>query len=457
MAAPTVRQPKSGKASGKTSGKAGAGDAPLHLAVMAPNRFATHALPAKGTITVGRDEEADVRLVDELASRMHLRVGVEPSGQVWIEDLDSSNGTFLRGERLAAGVRTSILPGEAVTIGFTHIMVQRRRARATAGGAVADDDAVVASEAMRQLYQLAERAAAGRTAAGLVNVLILGETGVGKEVLASWIHRHSPRAAGPFVCINCAALSENLLESELFGHEKGAFTGATQAKPGLLEAAGRGTVFLDEIGEMPATLQAKLLRALENREVTRVGGLAARAIDVRFVAATNRDLEAEVAAKTFRQDLYFRLNGLTLTIPPLRARPEEIEPLARRFLAQAAAAAGRGPPTLAADALARLRAHAWPGNIRELRNVVERALILGDGEAIAAADLPFGPSAAGGAAAPPELAGLSAAEQTERQHIVDVMAEMGGNQTRAARKLKIARGTLIERLKRYGIKRPKTA
>jgi two-component system response regulator AtoC len=453
MAAPTVRQPKSGKTSGKTSKKIGAGDGPLHLAVMAPNRFATHALPTTGTVTVGRDEEADVRLADELASRRHLRVGVEVSGKLWIEDLDSSNGTFLRGERLVPGVRTPVLPGEAVTIGFTHIMVQRRRARAGTRGAAADD-AVVASEVMRQLYQLAERAAAGRTAAGLVNVLILGETGVGKEVLASWIHRHSPRAAGPFVCINCAALSENLLESELFGHEKGAFTGATQAKPGLLEAAGRGTVFLDEIGEMPATLQTKLLRALENREVTRVGGLAARGIDVRFVAATNRDLEAEVAAKRFRQDLYFRLNGLTLTIPPLRARPEEIEPLARRFLAQAAAAAGRGPPTLAADAVARLRAHAWPGNIRELRNVVERALILGDGEAITAADLPVGsPSPAAG----PDLSALSAAEQTERQRIVDVMAEMGGNQTRAARKLKMARGTLIERLKRYGVKRPKSA
>jgi len=452
MAAPTVRQPKSGKTSGK-SGKSGDGQGPLHLAVMAPNRFATHALPAKGKITIGRDEEADVRLVDELASRMHLRVGVEGAGQIWIEDLDSSNGTFLRGERLAPGVRTSILPGEAVTIGFTHIMVQRRRARATTRGALADE-AVVASEAMRQLYQLAERAAAGRTAAGLVNVLILGETGVGKEVLASWIHRHSPRAGGPFVCINCAALSENLLESELFGHEKGAFTGATQAKPGLLEAAGRGTVFLDEIGEMPATLQTKLLRALENREVTRVGGLAARAIDVRFVAATNRDLEAEVAAKRFRQDLYFRLNGLTLTIPPLRARPEEIEPLARRFLAQAAAAAGRAPPTLAADAVARLRGHAWPGNIRELRNVVERALILGDGDAIAAADLPLGSSGAAASSAP---SGLSADEQAERQRIVEVMAEVGGNQTRAARKLEMARGTLIERLKRYGIKRPKTA
>ncbi len=445
MAAPTVRAPK-------TASRRGGGEGPLHLTVMAPNRFETHPLPERGAITVGRDEGADVRLADELASRMHLRVGVE-AGQIWVEDLGSSNGTFVRGERLEPGARAPLLPGEAVTIGFTHLMVQRRRASATVRPTSADVQ-VTQSEAMRQLYQLAERAASGRTAAGLVNVLVLGETGVGKEVMASWIHRNSPRAEGPFVCINCAALTESLLESELFGHEKGAFTGATQAKLGLLESAARGTVFLDEIGEMPAALQTKLLRALENREITRVGGLAARAIDVRFVAATNRDLEAEVTAKGFRQDLYYRLNGITLTIPPLRARTDEIEPLARQFLAQAAGAAGRTPPALSPEAVARLRAHTWPGNIRELRNVIERALILGDGEEIGPAELPL---PAGPAAPPADGAGLSPADRDERQRILEVMAAFGGNQTRAARKLKMARGTLIERLKRYGIKRPKTS
>jgi transcriptional regulator with PAS, ATPase and Fis domain len=321
---------------------------------------------------------------------------------------------------------------------------------------------------MRKLYRMAELAAGGHSAHGLINVLILGETGAGKEVLAEWIHSHSPRARGALVCINCAALTETLLESELFGHEKGAFTGAVQAKPGLLETAAGGTVLLDEIGEMPAGLQTKLLRTLETRQVTRVGGLSPRPIDVRFIAATNRDLEAEVAAKVFRQDLFFRLNGMSLTIPPLRERPEEIEALARRFLADASAAAKRRTPRLSEEALAVLVAYAWPGNIRELRNVVERALVLCEDGAITTEHLPvekmrasrLAPSGAAPPAAPSsspsEPSGLTSEERGERDEIVAVMAANGGNQTRTAKKLGIARGTLIERLKRYGIKRPQS-
>ena len=292
---------------------------------------------------------------------------------------------------------------------------------------------------------------------------------MGKEVLADWIHRHSSRARGPFVCINCAALSDALLESELFGYEKGAFTGAVQAKPGLLETAAGGTVFLDEIGEMPAALQTRLLRALESRQIVRVGGLAPRAIDVRFVAATNRDLETEVLSKTFRQDLYFRLNGISLTIPPLRERPEEIEPLARRFLAAAAGPAKRRPPRLTPDALESLEAYAWPGNIRELRNVVERALLFAEGNEIAAEHLPVEkmrlsrlvaaspPSASAAvpvALDPSPAKSLSPAEEAEYRKIVAALAEHGYNQTRAAKALGISRGTLIQRMKRYGIKRP---
>ena len=203
-------------------------------------------------------------------------------------------------------------------------------------------------ESMRRVQALAERVAAGD-----INVLILGETGVGKEVLARAIHAASPRAARPLRALNCAALSESLLESELFGHERGAFTGAGQAKPGLLETAPGGTVFLDEVGELPPSLQAKLLRVLETREVLRVGGVRPRTIDVRFVAATNRDLEAEVSRGAFRHDLYFRLNGMTLTIPPLRERPRDLPLLARAFVASDGARRGSPrPPELSAAALA---------------------------------------------------------------------------------------------------------
>ena len=228
---------------------------------------------------------------------------------------------------------------------------------------------VIQNPAMRDLYRLAARAGHSR-----INVLISGETGTGKEILAEAVHRASPRAAGPFVCFNCAAISDTLLESELFGHERGAFTGATQAKQGLVEAASSGTLFLDEIGEMSLTLQAKVLRVIETKQVLRVGATRPRAADARFVAATNRDLDQDIAAGRFRKDLYFRLNGISLSIPPLRARTDEILPLARLFLAEAAAQLGEAPSTLTPRALAQLLDYAWPGNIRELRNLMERAL-----------------------------------------------------------------------------------
>ena len=246
-----------------------------------------------------------------------------------------------------------------------------RAAERVRAGVGRDRGVIVESNRMRALYELARRAAAGNS-----NVLILGETGAGKEVLAETIHRTSARAGGPFMALNCAALSESVVESELFGHERGAFTGAAQAKPGLLEAAAGGTVFLDEIGEMPLTIQVKLLRVLETRRVLRVGATQPRAIDVRFLAATNRDLDEEVAEKRFREDLYFRLNVITLDIPPLRERPEEIAALARMFLDRLSDSATHPPPALREDALDLLRGYTWPGNIRELRNVIERAFVL---------------------------------------------------------------------------------
>jgi two-component system, NtrC family, response regulator AtoC len=335
-----------------------------------------------------------------------------------------------------------------------------RRAGSTADAAVSA--AIVADRRMQDLYRLAERIAAGS-----ITVLILGETGVGKEVLAERIHRMSPRTGKPYLKLNCAALSETLLESELFGHERGAFTGAVQTKQGLLETADGGTVFLDEVGELPHSIQVKLLRVIEERVVTRVGGLKPRPIDVRFIAATNRDLETEIARGAFRQDLFFRLNGAALVLPPLRDRTSEIPELARAFIAQAARQLGIDPqPPLSSEALAALVRYAWPGNIRELRNAIERAVLLSGGDAILPAHLPLDKMRAVAPAHPPPEAPRPipppAAPQVEpggdadeRDRILQALAACAGNQSAAAQRLGIARRTLINKLERYGISGPR--
>jgi DNA-binding NtrC family response regulator len=303
-----------------------------------------------------------------------------------------------------------------------------------------------------------------RIAASAINVLILGDTGVGKEVMARRLHERSPRADAPLLCLNCAALSESLLESELFGYERGAFTGATQSKPGLLESAQGGTVFLDEVGEMPLTLQAKLLRVLEQREVLRIGALKPRPIDVRFLSATNRDLEAEIGASRFRRDLYFRLNGISIAIPPLRERVHEIEPLARAFVAEACAQSRRGKvPDLSPAALALLKRYAWPGNIRELRNAMERAVVLCAGDVIGLEHLPADKMAPvvelGQAPSGREVEALAALygsdPEAERARILDALTECRGNQTQAATRLGISRRTLVTKLGQYNLPRPR--
>jgi len=562
-----------------------------HLLVMGAEVFATHPLPPRGVLTIGRAEDANVRLDDLLASRHHARLHIGETLE--IEDLGSANKTRVRDVALAPGERVVIAPGEAVAIGSTILMVQQRlparvrvlrphgymearleeecaRSEATRdpfalvrlhvtsalqparltellapmlrvpdmlalygpdeyeillasthpdvaktmvddlGAALATAGAtartglatyprdgrtpeallacasrrvrgiehegsptgpIVYDAVMERVHQLAERAAAGT-----INVLIVGETGVGKEVLAERVHRQSPRAAKPFVCLNCASLSEHLLESELFGHERGAFTGASEAKPGLLETAPGGTVFLDEIGEMPLQLQAKVLRVIETRFVTRVGGLKPKAIDVRFVAATNRNLEEEVAAGRFRRDLYFRLNGMTLHIPPLRARRGEIAPLAAIFIRQFAEPLGRPAPELSPEARLILEAYIWPGNVRELRNMMERAVLLCTEdeilpehlllESMSAAMTPAADPTPPLATRPAEPMNFARDGSTasaaplgsaadERERILRVLAECAGNQSRAAKILGISRSTLVLRLDEYQIPRPR--
>ncbi len=297
-------------------------------------------------------------------------------------------------------------------------------------------------------------ALADRAAATDATVLIVGESGVGKELLARRIHRGSPRAGGPFVAVNCAAIPENLAESELFGHEKGAFTGAEQRRVGRFEAAGGGTLFLDEVGELPEPVQAKLLRALEERTIERVGGSSPIPVDIRLVAATNRDLEAEVAAGRFRRDLFFRLNVVQLRIPPLRERPGDLEILVPELLRSVSERLGLPALPLAPEAMELLRKHTWPGNVRELRNVLERALIAASGEEIRVSDLPPLGGAAGPAPrhVPAGAAGALSLEEREKQAILEALERTGGHREKAAELLGISVRTLYNRLKQYGIR-----
>lgn len=301
-----------------------------------------------------------------------------------------------------------------------------------------------------------------RVAPASVNVLILGETGAGKDVVASFLHELSPRGAKRLVGLNCASLPDALLESELFGHERGAFTGAVAAKPGLLETAEGGTVFLDEIGDLPPSLQAKLLRVIESCEVTRLGGLVPRRIDVRFVAATNRDLEGDVAGGRFRQDLYFRLNTVTVTVPPLRERGEEIEPLADLFLTHARTRFALPPLCLSPSAIAALQAHTWPGNVRELKHVIERSALLATGEIIGPTNLGLPRSVEPvprTKTAPPVPEGVAGRESSdavpERALIERALAASAGNQSRAAEALGMPRRTLVRKIAQLGIPRPR--
>jgi transcriptional regulator with GAF, ATPase, and Fis domain len=293
-----------------------------------------------------------------------------------------------------------------------------------------------------------------RVAKTKATVLVRGESGSGKELVARAIHEASDRRGGPFICLNCAALSETLLESELFGHEKGAFTGATEKKIGKFEAAHKGTLVLDEIGEMSPAIQAKFLRVLEGHPFERVGGSNRVNVDVRVVAATNRNLEEAVAGGDFRRDLYFRLKVVEIIVPPLRRRPEDIEAIATHFLTRFAAETGRTIKGFSPEALEALRAYHWPGNIRELRNVIERAVVLAQGEWIEAHDMALSQLATPGdtGKAPAARQGTfvpTTIEEMERRHVMETLEAVGGNKTKAAAILGIERSTLDRKLAKW--------
>jgi DNA-binding NtrC family response regulator len=306
---------------------------------------------------------------------------------------------------------------------------------------------ICASPAMTELLDLARQFAPADA-----SVLITGESGTGKEVVARYVHAASHRASGPFVSLNCAAIPENLLESELFGHEKGAFTGAVARRIGKFEEASGGTLLLDEVTEMDPRLQAKLLRAIQEREIDRVGGTRPVPVDIRLIATSNRDMEQAVAEGRFREDLYFRLNVLTLQLPPLRRRRADIGPLAQHFIRKYAAANGRPPLPLEPAALARLEAHGWRGNVRELENCLHRAVLLARGATITADDIVLGgqrETTAGPAATPATAIGRSLAD-VERDVIIDTLEHTAGNRTHAATILGISIRTLRNKLKQYG-------
>ena len=428
-------------------------------------------LPEAGELVIGRALDCDVTAEHASVSRQHAKLHVEP-GRLLVEDLGSANGTRVRGRKLGRFERVEVMSGETVELGGTQLVATSAAdtSRRTANVGVAP----VVGHAMRALYSSLEPIASSD-----LSILLLGETGVGKDVVAAAIHGASRRSTGPFLAINCAALPEALLESELFGHERGAFSGAQTSKSGLLEAATGGTVLLDELGELTVPMQSKLLRAIENREIFRVGSVKGRPIDVRFLGATSRDLEALVRTGAFRPDLLYRVSGAVVRVPPLRERPDEIEPLAVRFVSSLLEPTGRPVPRVGAAALGVLQRHAWPGNVRELRNVVERAALVCKGPEITPEHiaLPFTspvpsanaweqappstqapPSALAPSAAPvpPASTALrSEVEALERRRILEALEQCGGNQTRAAKALGISRRTLLSRLDEYGVPRPR--
>jgi DNA-binding NtrC family response regulator len=407
--------------------------------------------PAKGLsfqsttdrCSIGSSEGNDLVVADPTVSRFHAEVVIE-GGNVRVRDLGSRNGTMVDGVRLVDGFLRS---GSLVHLGQTVAQFEFGSAYnrlpitdETRFGSLAG-----VSAAMRQVFAILTRAAARE-----VTVLLEGETGTGKSKAARSIHDHSPRAEGPFVVVDCGAVHNNLLESQLFGHERGAFTGALQKRVGAFEEARGGTIFLDEIGELPIDLQPKLLGALESREIRRVGGAAPIGVDARVIAATNRDLRAEVNAGRFRSDLYFRLAVVRVTLPPLRQRPEDIPIALDEMLRSLGATPEEAEELRAPESIARLQRAAWPGNVRELRNWVERFLILREAP-------PSSASASGheAFAVDPSMPYAAARDRLltafERRYFDALLRTHGGKVARAAEAAGLDRRYLYRILQRHGL------
>ncbi len=442
--------------------------------VQGPDRGRSFELDV-GTRLVGTHQDADLRLSDPQVSRRHLEVAVVDDG-VRVVDLGSKNGVFHGRTRIAHAV---LPPGERVVLGGTTLLLEAALEPVEIGeGPERFGELTARSPGMRRVFALLSRASRS-----FATVLFEGETGVGKDVLARTLHQASTRQQKPFLVFDCAAVSPNVIASELFGHKKGAFTGAHDDRAGVFEAARGGTVFLDEIGELPLDLQPSLLRVLESRQVRRVGENQPRDIDVRIVAATNRGLPAEVEAGRFRQDLYYRLAIIRVPVPPLRERALDIEPLVEHFLK----GHGLRLSALSRSDLARLLAHPWPGNVRELRNVIEQSVALSEGGALELFGLgdddrapprrspPLAEQTSLRSAVPDEPARrfsgaaqddslwsmpfkdarASALALFERMYVERLLEKTEGNVSRAASTAEIDRNYLYRLMRRHGVERTK--
>jgi transcriptional regulator with PAS, ATPase and Fis domain len=388
------------------------------------------------SLTIGSRPDSDLRLEDPTVSRKHAEISRTAEGFL-LQDAGSTNGTFLNGVRVD---RAYLRDGAVVTVGETSMVYSTGADGALRGEQVPSifGQMVAVSEPMLKAFALLEGLAASD-----ITVLIEGETGTGKELAARAVHDRSPRAGRPFVIFDCSTVPGQLMESELFGHTKGAFTGASEARPGAVDEAEGGTLFLDEIGDLPLDLQPKLLRLLDLKEFKRVGTSDRKIADVRFVAATNVDLEDQVRRDLFRRDLYFRISAAKVTLLPLRERPRDIPALARHFLGTLSREQGRSL-TLKKDALGALSKHPWPGNVREVKNLLETAVALCRSDTISAKDLPF-QTADSQASVGGSLAGA------EEQAIKEALEKAAGNRRKAARLLGIAPSTLYAKMKKFDL------